>query len=708
MEEKDISKEMMAGDEPIKREDEDLLGWGEYARLIANAVGNPTSEASMVYAINGAWGSGKSSLLNLVEQEIVKAQADNANENGRKTVIVHFEPWNCIDQNGIIRSFFDTFESVLSLWHDKNKLAQVVFGAGKVANAAGKIMQLIPAVSSLAPIFLKAGNLLSNYRKSLLEGMNNLESRKKELEHYLAEQEEIRFLFIIDDLDRLNVSEIRLLMQLMKSVCNFRNVSYLLAFDRKIVVKALDGEQTSGEGSGESYLSKIVQTTIDVPEIDSDKIESLICASLKTLFEKHGEDTRQIKGAITLIAPLFGNLRSAKRYLRETTFVLDEFKGEIDPVDLAAITAAKCIDEKAYRLFFKYQKGLLGQDPNEKEKFEKEYASTVLGRYDSNPLLYWYRSELFPHAFSSGKLIDESVANRHIWNPNILKAYEKTIPSNPAIHYKKALELLELDVSEIAKECVKLDDSSADSLIDGKLYRLLPDEKNFKEIARFAADLFSEGMDREYIFWKFSNKLLRYLYSSSFSFEIFEEFKNFPDWPLAFELASEFFDYWERRFGKNDDYKEKFQTCQKFIIGKLLENPASIFDLNENWLERILYLDSDVFKYVDAVDDPKLLRKLILNLPLGGGGYAGDETLYGVNDYVLNNLSKVRKYFHEWILQSNSLDELMKLVPAEMSASGIVPFFDEGDTKRFSGSQINEYVKRNYKEKAYLFPKEYR
>lgn len=708
MEEKDISKEMMAGDEPIKTEDEDLLGWGEYARHIANAVGNPTSEASMVYAINGAWGSGKSSLLNLVEQEIVKAQADNANENGRKTVIVHFEPWNCIDQNGIIRSFFDTFESVLSLWHDKNKLAQVVFGAGKVANAAGKIMQLIPAVSPLAPIFLKAGNLLSNYRKSLLEGMNNIESRKKELEHYLAEQEEIRFLFIIDDLDRLNVSEIRLLMQLMKSVCNFRNVSYLLAFDRKIVVKALDGEQTSGEGSGESYLSKIVQTTIDVPEIDSDKIESLICASLKTLFEKHGEDTRQIKGAITFIAPLFGNLRSAKRYLRETAFVLDEFKGEIDPVDLAAITAAKCIDEKAFRLFFKYQKGLLGQDPNEKEKFEKEYASTVLGRYDSNPLLFWYRSELFPHAFSSGKLIDESVANRHIWNPNIFKAYEKTIPFKPAIDYKKALNLMDLENSAFAKECARLDRSSACNLIDAKLYRLLFNEKEFANIARFAAELFNAGMEREFIYRRISDKLVVKVCSCAFSFEIFEEFKNFPDWPLAFELASEFFDCWEYRFGKNDDYKNKFQSCQKFIIGKLLEYPASIFDLNGNWLERILYLDSDVFKYVDAVDDPRLLRILILNLPLGGGGHAGDETFYGVNDYVLNNLSKFEKYFHEWIIQSNSLDELLKLVPAEMSAKGIAPLIDRADTKRFSGSQIIEYLRKNYKEKLALLPEEYR
>ena len=507
MEEKEIIKEMMAGDEPINNEDEDLLGWGEYARLIANAVGNPTSEASMVYAINGVWGSGKSSLLNLVEQKILKAQAEAEKEaltkgikiNARKTVIVHFEPWNCVDQNGIIKSFFDTFESVLSLRQGKGQLARIMYGVEQVVDATGKIFELVPTLSSFAPVFRAAGKLLSKYRKSLLGNMKSLESRKNELEQYLAQQKEIRFLFIIDDLDRLNVSEIRLLMQLMKSVCNFRNVSYLLAFDRRIVARALDGEQPSGNGSGESYLSKIVQASIDVPVPPGRKITSLICTSLKPLFDEREEDTKRIDYLINFLSPLFKNLRSAKRYLKEATFVIDEFNGEIDPTDLAAITAVKCIDEKAYNLFFKYQQGLLGKNESEREHFEKEYALTVLGQVDSSPLLCWY-GELFPNAFKENAPINDSISNWHICNPNVFKAYQNLVPFNSAFPHKKIEQLLNIDGSDFARECVKMGKELSREIFKAKLYQLLPKEDGIRNVLRLASDLSNAGMERQEIF----------------------------------------------------------------------------------------------------------------------------------------------------------------------------------------------------------------
>lgn len=113
-----------ASDEPIKRSEDDYLGWGEFAGLIANAVGNPLSSASMDYAIDGSLGSGKSSLLNLIEEKI--RERNSARRKGeRKTLIIRFTPWNCLDHDRIIMSFFDTYENNLSLY--KRKVALTGF-----------------------------------------------------------------------------------------------------------------------------------------------------------------------------------------------------------------------------------------------------------------------------------------------------------------------------------------------------------------------------------------------------------------------------------------------------------------------------------------------------------------------------------------------------------------------------------------------------
>jgi predicted KAP-like P-loop ATPase len=50
------------------------------------------------------------------------------------------------------------------------------------------------------------------------------------------------FLVIIDEIDRLDRSEIRSTMQTVKTVGKLPNVVYLLAYDRKIVWAALDDD----------------------------------------------------------------------------------------------------------------------------------------------------------------------------------------------------------------------------------------------------------------------------------------------------------------------------------------------------------------------------------------------------------------------------------------------------------------------------------
>jgi predicted KAP-like P-loop ATPase len=74
----------LQADEPITRRSEDQLGRARFAEAIANQVLQSPPRQAFVIALDGAWGSGKTSVLNMIE-EVVVEQSD--------TVVLRFNPW---------------------------------------------------------------------------------------------------------------------------------------------------------------------------------------------------------------------------------------------------------------------------------------------------------------------------------------------------------------------------------------------------------------------------------------------------------------------------------------------------------------------------------------------------------------------------------------------------------------------------------------
>lgn len=77
--------------------------------------------------------------------------------------------------------------------------------------------------------------------------------KQKEQVIQLLKAQSNRILVILDDIDRLSNEQIRYVFQLITSVARFPNTTYLLVFDKEIVVEALKGVQS---GNGQDYLEK--------------------------------------------------------------------------------------------------------------------------------------------------------------------------------------------------------------------------------------------------------------------------------------------------------------------------------------------------------------------------------------------------------------------------------------------------------------------
>src|SRR5258708_39995130 len=91
---------MMETDQPVTRREDDRLGFTPIAEHLAKAIAAQHSPNGFVFAIEGRWGSGKTTLINLTI-EALKLLGPAAPE------IVTFSPWLVGDREELLRSLFD-------------------------------------------------------------------------------------------------------------------------------------------------------------------------------------------------------------------------------------------------------------------------------------------------------------------------------------------------------------------------------------------------------------------------------------------------------------------------------------------------------------------------------------------------------------------------------------------------------------------------
>ena len=87
-----------SADRPINFGSEDLLGRAKFAASLGKAIKSWTGKDSLVIALYGPWGSGKSSLKNLVLESLRSSPSDCPS-------ILEFNPWHLASQSQITQGF---------------------------------------------------------------------------------------------------------------------------------------------------------------------------------------------------------------------------------------------------------------------------------------------------------------------------------------------------------------------------------------------------------------------------------------------------------------------------------------------------------------------------------------------------------------------------------------------------------------------------
>ena len=96
---------MFDSDAPISKASDDKLGRAKFAEALGEAIRRQSSQDSLVVGLYGPWGSGKTSVINMMVDHLEKS---NQQEDTTTQVLpIHFNPWLHSTTRELVGQFFD-------------------------------------------------------------------------------------------------------------------------------------------------------------------------------------------------------------------------------------------------------------------------------------------------------------------------------------------------------------------------------------------------------------------------------------------------------------------------------------------------------------------------------------------------------------------------------------------------------------------------
>jgi len=394
---------MFDADRPIQRSEQDRLGRTVFAKYLARCILDHTNPESLVIGLYGGWGAGKTSVINLMLEEL--HYASNNMFEDEMPIILNFSAWSYSGQNQLVESFFRRLSSEMrrsSYFKNSEKIIHLL-------ELYVSFFTHKPVPKSLRPHH----HWLSKYFKSNRiteesygwESGRDLTQVKAELNALLAKQKH-KIIVVIDNISRLENKEVNEIFKIVKSMGDYINTVYVLAMDKMLAIQAINA--IHGEG-GHEFLEKIVQLPFHISPISKQDLENILLDRLKNLIAivPEGAWDKDYWADIyySSLKYFFQNCRDITRYVNTLSFSFIHVKDVVNPVDFFAMTVIEVFEPDVYSgicdnkdLFTDLADTVYHFDA-EKSAEDRKRCNEIINRskHVSHALLLQLLVRLFPH-----------------------------------------------------------------------------------------------------------------------------------------------------------------------------------------------------------------------------------------------------------------------------------------------------------------------
>ena len=329
-------------DKAIESSEQDLLGRVTFSKQLGEAIYKYDGKDGLVLGVFGKWGTGKTSILNMVVNEINYLSYNDDDS----PIIVNFSPWNYTDKDNLISLFFRVLKNRL----DMDKYEETRKKIGKALtdySDALDALALVPMVGSGLATILKT---IAKAQGAELSKDVDIDTTKENLETVLGDTNQ-KIVVIIDDIDRLTNTQIRDIFQLVKQVGNFPNIIYVLSMDREVVCRALESVHNI---DGAKYLEKIVQIPFEIPALLKPRLRELFLTKLENTVKAISDNTKIDQSYWTevvtnCIEPYIETLRDVNRVINTFQFRYKILNEETAFEDMVALTTIEVLEPQLYQ-----------------------------------------------------------------------------------------------------------------------------------------------------------------------------------------------------------------------------------------------------------------------------------------------------------------------------------------------------------------------
>lgn len=296
---------------------EDLLGFKVHADLLTNVI-NDETVLPVTIGVFGDWGSGKSSILQIVKNEFDK-------DENSDSLCIYFNGWTFEGYddakaallNAILKELEDSKRLSAEVKDQVKEKAQKLWKSINWMRGAGLLMKNIalPAISayftggvSLVPFAMqKLTEFGISDKQKLIEKLQSDEGQdffkslqqeskveedktnvvadfRKDFDNLLKATKFKKLVVIIDDLDRCTPDRIIDNLEAIKLFLNVENTAFIVGADPRIVKHAIEfrykqkGTISDNDDADivKDYLEKLIQIPYNLPKLSDSEVETYI------------------------------------------------------------------------------------------------------------------------------------------------------------------------------------------------------------------------------------------------------------------------------------------------------------------------------------------------------------------------------------------------------------------------------------------------
>jgi hypothetical protein len=376
----------MLTDNPIVTKNKDRFGFAPYAKILSDTI-RDTDELPFCIGIFAEWGSGKSSLMNMIQDDL---------RNNGQIKSIWFNPWKYDKKEDLWNALIQT---ILYSIIENSKDTETIDKAKDLAKSA--VWLLLKKGLSVATSGIVSEANIETITKSIVK---NDELHYRHINHFENDFSNVvkkytdngKLVIFVDDLDRCLPENAITVLESLKLFIGDARCVFVLGMDHLVVEQGLEIRFSEKiKLSGRDYLDKIIQVPFYLPPVPFNKLKEALAVTKTANFDD------RIWKIIEL--GLGGNPRKTKRFVN-SSYLANQILHNRDFVDI-----------------------------NFQTDHDLRYISEEIQRFYISKLLIFQMAFLNFYLFLKNHLDAWEIYSTKLLKANTLEIREKEIEKFPAI-----------------------------------------------------------------------------------------------------------------------------------------------------------------------------------------------------------------------------------------------------------------------------------